>query len=131
MAEAKSLKDGNLSLLLSFMGFHAILIFWLMLDVPLNPADLKAIAQFKWLQSGLIGICSIALIFLNRLGSPHIKAALVFWKSKYPYPGCRAFSKLAQGDDRIQMEKLRRAVGGELPHDPKSQNIAWYKLYQV
>jgi hypothetical protein len=56
---------------------------------------------------------------------------LVFWRLKYPLlPGCRAFSKIAPNDPRIDMDAVKGMYPEGLPEDPKKQNAAWYKLYK-
>ena len=60
--------------------------------------------------------------------SHQLKAALVYWRLKDPYPGREAFTKHGPADARIDMATLKRNVG-ELPTERTAQNSKWFKLY--
>ena len=46
-----------------------------------------------------------------------------------PLPGHRVFTQYAPQDPRIDMERLKQAVG-PLPTDEAEQNRTWYRLYK-
>lgn len=48
---------------------------------------------------------------------------------KHPLPGCRAFSRHAHADSRVDIAALERAHG-PLPEGPREQNALWYRLYK-
>lgn len=68
------------------------------------------------------------LLFVNVL--PHeLKSSLVFWRVNDALPGCRAFTRYAPRDQRIDMVALKKNVGA-FPTEPAEQNAKWYKLYK-
>jgi hypothetical protein len=71
---------------------------------------------------------AVILLLVNVL--PHeVKSSLVFWKLQDALPGCRAFTKYAPRDQRIDMVALKKNVGA-FPSEPAEQNAKWYKLYK-
>lgn len=75
-----------------------------------------------------VGFACLTTTVVNGLLTAGTKARLVFLRWHYPLPGCRAFSKLAQSDPRIDLDRLRQAVGGKFPEKPRAQNAAWRLL---
>jgi hypothetical protein len=70
----------------------------------------------------------VVLLLVNVL--PHeVKSSLVFWKLRDALPGCRAFTRYAPRDQRIDMVALKKNVGA-FPSEPADQNAKWYKLYK-
>lgn len=70
----------------------------------------------------------VVLLLVNVL--PHeVKSSLVFWKLRDALPGCRAFTRYALRDQRIDMVALKKNVGA-FPSEPADQNAKWYKLYK-
>lgn len=57
------------------------------------------------------------------------KATLVFWRIKNALPGCRAFTKHAKNDPRIDESKLRTVLG-VIPLSPREENAVWYRCYK-
>lgn len=68
-------------------------------------------------------------LILNYFLPSEWKNRLIYLRWQNPLPGCRAFTKLAKKDNRISYEDLV-AQYGELPENPKDQNILWYKIYK-
>ncbi len=70
-----------------------------------------------------------ATIVLTGVLSHTVKARLVFWRWNHPLPGCRAFTKLAASDPRIDVSSLEKRHG-KLPQDHEAQNMLWYRIYK-
>ena len=70
----------------------------------------------------------IALVLTGIL-SADSKARLVFLRFRNALPGHRAFSQLAPGDSRIDMDKLRLIVS-PWPSTPAAENRTWYAIYK-
>jgi hypothetical protein len=79
-------------------------------------------------KSFLFILSPILALVLNGLLPNAIKEFIVFWKINNRLPGCRAFSKFAVSDYRIDVNTLKKMVG-EFPEIPSEQNRVWYKLY--
>lgn len=81
-------------------------------------------------KNGAVAAVSALVTFiLNSVLSSDTKAALVFWRLKNIYPGCRIFTDLSEKDTRIDKDALIK-VYGELPVDPEKQNKLWYKIFK-
>lgn len=130
VGESKNLKEGNKSLLAVYLVSHGVVLALAILGWPSSIGHLKAIDGSDWGKAAVLLLITLVVTFMNRMGTDQVKLALVFWRVKHSLPGCRAFSKLAVGDPRIDLGRLKRAVGGEFPSDPEEQNKAWYRLYQ-
>jgi hypothetical protein len=95
------------------------------------PAALDQAAS--WLASGArvagVSIAPVIVLLLTSLLSSEIKAVLVFWRVRNVLPGHRAFSLYAVKDPRVDVERLRAAVG-EFPRAPRDQNALWYRLFK-
>jgi hypothetical protein len=74
-------------------------------------------------------IMPLLVIILSGIISSGFKAVVVFWRIKNALPGHRAFTKLAPGDVRIDMNVLKKKLN-TLPVEPKKQNTLWFKLYK-
>lgn len=85
----------------------------------------------SWFESGAyLGGASIApvvVLLLTSLLSANSKAVLVFWRVRDALPGHRAFSEYAPKDPRVDMGRLRAALG-DLPVAPHDQNTLWYRF---
>lgn len=75
-----------------------------------------------------VGFACLTTTLVNGLLKSKTKARLVFLRWHHPLPGCRAFSRHAQSDPRIDLDQLRRTVGGKFPEMPDAQNAAWCRL---
>ena len=71
----------------------------------------------------------VIITVVNGLIDHHNKARLVFWRWRYPLPGCRAFSVHAKRDPRINVPALRAKLG-QFPKSEAEQNSTWYRLYR-
>jgi hypothetical protein len=105
-------------------------------------ADAVALASFafpawadhigSWLASVRIAGASIApvlVLLLTSILPAELKQALVFWRMRDVLPGHRAFSVYALKDPRIDVARLRAAIG-EFPALARDQNSLWYRLFQ-
>ena len=76
-----------------------------------------------------LGTFIIAAMICQHIMPNSMKHAITYWRISDPLPGCRAFSKYAEMDHRINVEKLQRLTG-PCPRSPREQNTKWYELYQ-
>jgi hypothetical protein len=127
MAYLKSLNNKQITIFISFN----LALFWVVL--VLRVFDLGAI-EAGWrrmtsLDTVIMGALPLfAVVALGLIGS-HLKAVLVFWRPKYPLPGCRAFTRLGPKDPRVDLALITREQG-ELPSEPLEQNRLWFKLFR-
>src|SRR5687767_12840190 len=85
-----------------------------------------------WLASSRIAGASIApliVLLLTSLLPSSVKAVLVFWRVRDVLPAHRGFSVHAPADPRIDLQRLRAAVG-DFPVAPRDQNSVWYRLFK-
>jgi len=75
------------------------------------------------------GIGLLLTSILNAQLSADTKSRIVFMRWKHPLPGCRAFTRYAQLDSRVDLATLEQAYG-PLPKEPREQNVLWYKIYK-
>jgi hypothetical protein len=127
MAASESLKGKNQRYLVAWTASHALVAAWVVAGTPSSFESLPSVPIFNSLAMTLL--VGLGVTLLNGLPSSEIKAALVFWRWPHPEPGHRAFSKLAQGDSRIDLSRLQLAVGGAFPTEARDQNGAWMRLY--
>jgi hypothetical protein len=66
---------------------------------------------------------------INAQIPPEMKARIVFMSWNNPLPGCKAFTRHAKSDPRVDITCLELTYG-PLPTDPREQNALWYKLYK-
>lgn len=118
-------KKGLLAWLSAFVAFDMVIL------AALLTAHGDAVTSEPQLVTGMLGtfLTPPALLLLNALLSPDLKAALVFWRPRHALPGHRAFSKYAKGDPRIDVAALLGRLG-DFPAEPVAQNVLWYRLYR-
>ena len=128
---AKSLKQQNSKWLWMFVTLNILALLAINLG-KLGDSEWLADTWDSLTQKGGIGIACIPLVtlILTNLIPPDWKAHLIFWRISNPLPGSRVFSKLAKKDQRIDINILRKACGGQLPRSAKRQNETWYKIYK-
>ena len=99
----------------------------LILAAAAFPDALGNAASIPW--GRLLGAAAapVVVLLLTSLLPSGAKAALVFWRVRHVLPGHRAFSVYAPTDPRIDLQRLRAAVG-EFPAPPRDQNSLWYRL---
>ena len=54
----------------------------------------------------------------------------MFLRWHHALPGHRAFSVHAKSDPRIDMIRLKRALGNKMPEGPEAENHVWYRLFK-
>jgi hypothetical protein len=77
-----------------------------------------------------VGLAVVVTTVANGLLPSAVKDRLVFLRWRHALPGHRAFSRSAPSDPRIDMARLKRALGNKLPADPEQENRTWYRLYK-
>src|SRR5215207_11644416 len=75
---------------------------------------------------GVAGVVGIALLIFQDLIPRPAKEALVFWRLWDRPPGCRAFSKIAQRDPRVDPTELAVLLPNK-PMTAPEQNALWYR----
>ena len=127
--QTKSLKDQNrwplwLTIAANFALFYVV-------------SQTEALYAIGWqgLLTGTVNLLPVGLALIvtsvtNGLLSASIKARLVFLRWHHALPGHRAFSTLAPADPRIDLPRLKKAVGNKWPQSPDDQNRAWYRIYK-
>lgn len=125
---AKTLKDQNRLGLTLVVLANVVALYGLVAAAPLANAD--------WIKAGEAlarivpaGLGAILIGVLNAQLDATMKARIVFLRWNDPLAGCRAFTKLAPKDSRIDMDGLKKRLG-ELPTEPAAQNSTWYRLYR-
>jgi hypothetical protein len=78
-----------------------------------------------------VGFAYLTTTVVNGLLTSKTKARLVFLRWHHALPACRAFSRHALSDPRIDLDRLRLAVGGKLPETPVEENAAWCRLLKA
>jgi hypothetical protein len=126
----KSLKDQNHWQLWLVIAANAVLLY------AIIQADAFAITGLKAALTGApnlipVGFAVIITTIANGLLSAEMKTRLVFLRWSHALPGHRAFSRYAASDPRIDIAKLKKALGNKLPDDPVEQNRTWYRLYKA
>lgn len=128
-APPRSLKDQTrwhlwLTIAANFVVFYAV-----------AQSDALAVSGIKGLLVGAVNLLPVGLALVvtsvaNGLLSASMKARLVFLRWHFALPGHRAFSRYGSADPRIDMDRLKRLLGGKLPATPAEENRVWYRLYK-
>jgi hypothetical protein len=125
----KSLKDQNRWQLWLTIAANAVVFY------AVAQSDVFAIGGIRGLLMGATNLLPVspAIIItsiVNGLLSANMKARLVFLRWRYALPGHRAFSKHAASDPRIDVDRLKKALGNKIPTNPEDENRAWYRFYK-
>jgi hypothetical protein len=126
-----TLKADNLWRLATVLAANVIVLNAALAYGQLEIGSLElATAQWKhlWAQIGSVTLATVIVVALNGLFSPTAKFRLVFWRWRFPLPGCRAFSAHLKIDPRIDFH-LIEAKFGAVPNEPLAQNALWYRIY--
>ena len=128
-AAPKSLKDQNrwqlwLTIALNFVVFYTV-----------TRSNVIIAAGWKGLFTAAtdllpIGFAVIVTSVANGLLSANMKARLVFLRWTHALPGHRAFTTHAPADPRIDLDRLKKALGNKLPKNPEAENKAWYRIFK-
>lgn len=107
-----------------------VAVFW---GVVVSRADFSAIGTLLSsisIKDGLVGlIAPIGTFVLDGLLSADVKASVVYWRSRHPLPGSRAFSEHLGKEVRADPTRLAQQWGA-FPADPAEQNRLWYRIYK-
>ena len=128
-AHARStLKDQNRRALIGLLLVNLAVLVLLVQTGQLTAPDVDALVKhWRTLLPAGIGVALAGVV--NGLLGADTKARLVYWRWSNPLPGCRAFSRYAERDARIDMDALPRVLG-RWPVEPRQQNATWYRLYK-
>lgn len=130
MKSVKYLKGENQKIIVIFAIWCIALYISFLINGELSFLSILTDLKKLRMNDGIAMIMMPVLVLvLSGIAPSSTKEILVFWRIKHVLPGCRAFSKLALSDDRIDIELLQQKFG-KLPSDPREQNSAWYKLFK-
>src|ERR1700730_12098491 len=125
-APRKSLKDRNRPQLWAIMAATAIAFECVAQWDAISASGTES--MFKHATNLLpVGLTIILTTVANALIGSDNKARLVFLRWTHALPGHRAFSKYAQSDPRVDMARVKRALGNKIPGDPEQENRIWYR----
>jgi len=128
MKSEKYFKDENQKIVVIFVAWCIALYLSFSANAELSMVAIQARFEGLRLKDGIVMVLMPVLVLvLSGMIPSSMKEIIVFWRIKHALPGCRAFSKLAPHDKRIDMTVLRQKLG-TLPTDPREQNATWYKL---
>ncbi len=124
----KSLKDQNrlplwITIAVNFAVFYMV-----------AQSDALALSGLKGFVTGAanllpVGLALIVTSIANGLLSADMKARLVFLRWHHALPGHQAFSKYGPADPRVDMDRVKKLLGGKLPIRPNDENRTWYRLF--
>jgi len=112
----------------TIVNFCIFLCIFLGKDISFNNIN-EAYKSLTVKDGFLVAVSTLITFVLNGLLTSNMKYVLVFWRLKYPLPGCRVFSELINKDCRIDKNVLIEKYG-TLPVEPEAQNKLWYKIYK-
>lgn len=124
----KSLKSQNQKYLILFSLAHIAIFISCILKGNVSLHDMNITWGILTKPKSIyIGAMPIIIYMLNGFITANVKAVLVFWKLNNPLPACRAFSKYAYQDPRIDLGALEEKYI-QLPSLPIEQNQLWYSM---
>ena len=122
----KSLKDQNRPQLWAIIAANAVAFYCVAQWDSISTSGIEGL--FKHAANLLpVGLTIILTTVANALISSNNKARLVFLRWQHALPGHRAFSEYAQSDSRVDMARVKRALGNKMPPDPEQENRTWYR----
>lgn len=126
----KYLKKSNQILLILFLLWNiAVYISVNTRTLTFLDAITGRIAALKAKDSLFYFLSPLILVVACGILPASWKATLVFWRFRNALPGCRAFSKLAKRDPRIDEASILRQLD-PFPASPREENSLWYKWYR-
>lgn len=123
----RSLKSLNMKWLVMLATFDILAVMLFVVPAAAHGSLLSTAAAIR---ASAALVLPVVVLLLSGLMSHSIKAVLVYWKVKDPYPGCEAFTRYGPDDARVDMAGLKRNTG-VLPTDPSEQNRKWFKLFKM
>lgn len=126
----KSLKDQNRPQLWTIIAANAVAFYGVAQWDSISASGIESLIKHA---ANLLPVAlTITLTtVVNALISSDNKARLVFVRWKHALPRHRAFSKYAQSDPRVDVARVKRALGNEMPSDPEQENRIWYRWLKV
>ena len=126
-----TLKTQNFPLIGIYIIFNIAIFLTLLNTGSINLQSIQAYYGKLSLKDGVFfSILPIFIIALSGMVSNKLKEIIVFWKIDDRLPGCRAFSKYAKEDSRIDL-KILKSRFGKIPTSPSEQNRYWYKIFKT
>jgi hypothetical protein len=134
LKKRKSLKEQNAWLIRTALVLHALAFAYVVvrpfpLSQFLDEGFRKHVQGFLAPGSISIGILALTRLVLLGLIPPQLRDRLIHWRWHHPLPGSRAFTKFGPTDQRVDMKKLRKSLGG-LPTNPEKQSSLFYSIYK-
>lgn len=129
-AKEPYLKGKNAAYLWLFIAINIAVFLCLFVGSSLTEASIDHFWHRVTMKSGIIaaGIPIVSIVLAGVL-SDTAKARLVFWRWRYPLPGCRVFTELLKTDPRLDVPTLKKKLGN-LPSEPQAQNALWFSSYR-
>ena len=129
-AKEPYLKGKNAAYLWLFIAINIAVFLCLFVGGSLTEASIDHFWHRVTMKGGIIaaGIPIVSIVLAGVL-SDAAKARLVFWRWRYPLPGCRVFTELLNTDPRLDVPTLKKKLG-DLPSEPRAQNALWFSLYR-
>ena len=125
----ENIKSSYRATLWLFAGMN-VAVFWALVVVGDHLGSVRDAFASLTAKDGLfILFAPIGTLVLNGLLSADNKARLIYLRLKHPLPGSKAFTRIANEDDRIDPNALISEFG-ELPTKPAAQNRLWYRIYK-
>jgi hypothetical protein len=126
MAKSKSFKDQNRPQLWAIMAANAVAFYCAAQWDSISASGIDSL--FKNASNLLpVGLAIVLTTVANALISSENKARLVFFRWEHALPGHRAFSKYAHTDPRVDVTRVKRALGNKMPNAPEQENQIWYR----
>jgi hypothetical protein len=130
----KSLKEQNAWLIRAALVLHGLAFAYVVarpfpLSQFLDESFRKHVQAFLAPGSISIGILALTRLVLLGLIPSQLRDRLIHWRWHHPLPGSRAFTKIGPADQRVDMKKLRKSLGG-LPTNPEKQSSLFYSIYK-
>lgn len=124
------LKGRNAPSLWTFMAVNVAVFLSLVAVQGFSAASFEEFWSRIGIKNGALAVLiPLVTIVLGNLVSSPMKARIVFWRWRFPLPGCRIFTDLMHSDHRVDQETLTRKLG-KLPEAPIEQNVLWFRLYK-
>lgn len=128
---SKYLKKANIPTLIVFLIWNIAVFLVASNGMPTFWVSIKDRISELGTQGSLFSFLTpLVLVVVCDLLPTSWKATLVFWRFRNALPGCRAFSKFAKCDPRIDESLLLKKLD-KVPISARDENAAWYRWYKV
>lgn len=133
MADGRSLKKQNASLIRAAMIGHMLAFVWIAAEPMrlLSMDEALLVKQFEIIaapSTAAVGLIAIASLLLLGMINPNWRDRIIHLRLRDPLPGCRAFTSVGPASSHVNMEQLENRFG-TLPKIGKEQNRLFYKIY--